>query len=132
MEISELNLSRHIPRLVTFLAKKLATGTSNGYRKNFGIGVVEWRMLSMLAGEDHITGNRISQVIGLAKSAINRSLQTLESSGYFSSQVDSRDARRNNVSLTESGHELHDQVLKVALEREHRLLSDLSPKRLIA
>ncbi|WP_081782062.1 MarR family winged helix-turn-helix transcriptional regulator [Pseudomonas sp. CHM02] len=127
---SKLNLSRYIPGLLTFLANKLATGASSCYRKHFGIGVVEWRMLSMLAVENHITANRISQVIGLDKSAISRSLQALESSGYVSSQVDSRDARRNTVSLTESGHELHDQVLKVALERERRLLSDLSPEEI--
>ncbi|MOA61019.1 hypothetical protein D3C78_1860520 [compost metagenome] len=40
--------------------------------------------------------------------------------------MDPQDARRNTVSLTASGRELHDRVLKVALERERRLLSGLS------
>lgn len=125
---SQLNLARYVPGLLTFLANKLATGASQCYRKHFGIGVVEWRMLSMLAVENGITANRICQVIGLDKSAVSRSLQALETSGYVGSRVDPRDARRNTVSLTEAGRALHDRVLLVALERERRLLSGLSPE----
>ena len=54
---TQLNLSRYVPGLVTFLANKLATGASQCYRKHFGIGVVEWQMLSMLAVESGITAN---------------------------------------------------------------------------
>jgi DNA-binding MarR family transcriptional regulator len=124
---SQLNLARYVPGLLTFLANKLATGASQCYRKHFGIGVVEWRMLSMLAVENDITANRICQVIGLDKSAVSRSLQTLEAAGHVTSKADSRDGRRNTVSLTPSGQALHDRVLKVALERERRLLSGLTP-----
>ncbi|MFA7822941.1 MarR family winged helix-turn-helix transcriptional regulator [Aeromonas dhakensis] len=125
---SQLNLARYVPGLLTFLANKLATGASQCYRKHFGIGVVEWRMLSMLAVENGITANRICQVIGLDKSAVSRSLQALEASGYVGSRVDPGDARRNTVSLTEAGRALHDRVLQVALERERRLLTGLSPE----
>ena len=124
---TQLNLSRYVPGLVTFLANKLATGASQCYRKHFGIGVVEWRMLSMLAVESDITANRICQAIGLDKSAVSRSLQTLEAAGRITSQLDPKDARRYTVRLTASGKELHDRVLKVALEREARLLSGLTP-----
>ncbi|WP_409489206.1 MarR family winged helix-turn-helix transcriptional regulator [Pseudomonas promysalinigenes] len=125
---SQLDLARYVPGLITFLSNKLAAGASQCYRKHFGIGVVEWRMLSMLAVENNITANRICQVIGLDKSAVSRALQSLEAAGYVNSAIDARDARRNTVSLTSSGRELHDRVLKVALERERRLLSGLSGK----
>ncbi|MED7669808.1 winged helix-turn-helix transcriptional regulator [Pseudomonas moraviensis subsp. stanleyae] len=122
----QLNLSRYVPALLNFLSNKLSAGASQCYRKHFGIGVVEWRMLSMLAVENDITANRISQTIGLDKSAVSRSLQALEKAGHVRSQVDAKDARRNTVSLTASGKALHARVLKVALERERRLLSGLS------
>lgn len=123
---AQLNLARYVPGLLTFLANKLATGASLCYRKHFGIGVVEWRMLSMLAVESDITANRICQAIGLDKSAVSRSLQTLEAAGRVRSQADPKDARSSTVSLTEAGKALHDRVLKVAMERERRLLSGLS------
>jgi DNA-binding MarR family transcriptional regulator len=127
-EPTELNLSRYVPALITFLANKLATGASLCYRKHFGIGVVEWRLLSMLAVENDVTANRICQVIGLDKSSVSRSLQSLQGAGYVTSQVDSLDARRYTVTLTTEGRTLHDRVLKVALERERLLLSDFTPE----
>ncbi|MFI8481382.1 MarR family winged helix-turn-helix transcriptional regulator [Pseudomonas sp. NPDC078700] len=124
---SQLDLSRYVPAMLTFLANKLSTGASISYRKHFGIGVVEWRVIALMAVEDQITANRICQVIGLDKSAVSRSLQLLEKAGRITGQVDSQDARRYAVSLTAEGRALHDRVLKVALEREQRLLSDLDP-----
>jgi len=125
-DIEKLDLKRYVPAMLTFLANKLATGASISYRKHFGIGVVEWRLLALLAVEDKITANRICQVIGLDKSAVSRSLQTLEKAGHICGEVDSQDARRYAVSLTAEGKALHDRVLKVALERERRLLSDFT------
>lgn len=125
-DATQLDLSRYVPALLNFLSNKLASGASRCYHQHYGIGVVEWRMLSMLAVENDITAQRISQVIGLDKSAVSRSLKSLEAAGHVSSQVDSRDARRYTVSLTASGRALHDQVLQTALERERRLLSDFS------
>jgi DNA-binding MarR family transcriptional regulator len=127
-DIEKLDLNRYVPALLTFLANKLATGASGTYRKHFGVGVVEWRVIALLAVEDNITANRICQVIGLDKSAVSRSLQLLEASGRISGQADSKDGRRYAVSLTAEGKALHDRVLKVALERERRLLSGLSPE----
>lgn len=124
---SQLNLTRYVPALLNFLSNKLAAGASQCYRKHFGVGVVEWRMLSMLAVESDITANRICQVIGLDKSAVSRSLQALEAAGHIGTEVDPKDGRRYTVSLTDSGKALHDRMLKVALERERRLLSGLTP-----
>ncbi|NQD55660.1 winged helix-turn-helix transcriptional regulator [Pseudomonas sp. CM25] len=121
-----LNLSRYVPALINFLSNKLATGASICYRKHFGVGVVEWRMLSMLAVDDGITANRICQVIGLDKSAVSRALQGLESAGSIHTTPDPDDKRRVTISLTNQGKQLHDRVLKVALERERRLLEGLS------
>ena len=122
---SPLNLDRYVPALLTFLTNKMSSGASACYRKHFGIGIVEWRVLSMLAVEDRISANRVVQVVGLDKSAVSRSLQTLERDGYVSTVVDAKDARRYTVSLTDSGRELHDRVLVVALKREELLLSAL-------
>ncbi len=125
-----LDLSRYIPGLLNFLSNKLSTGASACYRNHYGIGVVEWRMLSMLAVENGITANRICQVIGLDKSAVSRALQALEKSGQISSQIDAHDARRYTVSLTKAGRELHDKVHRTAMARERLLLEGLSAEQI--
>ena len=50
--------------------------------------------------------------IGLDKSAVSRSLQSLEAAGHIRSQVDSTDARRYTVSLTDSGKTLHERSVE--------------------
>ncbi|EOG3624039.1 MarR family winged helix-turn-helix transcriptional regulator [Pseudomonas putida] len=127
MSHPNLNLDRYVPGLLTFLTNKMSSGASACYRKHFGIGIVEWRVLSMLAVESHINANRMVQVIGLDKSAVSRALQLLEKDGYITSTVDPADARRYTVALTESGRELHDRVLVTALKRESLLLNGLNP-----
>jgi len=125
-----LELTRYVPGLLNFLSNKLSSGASACYRKHFGVGVVEWRMLSMLAVENGITANRISQVIGLDKSAVSRALQQLAAAGHVRMEADERDGRRSSVYLTPAGEALHDSILAAALEREQRLLSGLSAEEI--
>lgn len=127
---NQLDLERYVPALLNFLSNKLSAGASQCYRETFGIGIVEWRVLSMLAVENHIPAQRICQVIGLDKAAVSRSLVQLGNDGYISSQVDAKDARRYTVSLTSSGRSLHDRIFVVAKAREQRLLADFSQKEI--
>ncbi|WP_447782021.1 MarR family winged helix-turn-helix transcriptional regulator [Pseudomonas plecoglossicida] len=126
MPDAPLNLERYVPALLTFLTNKLSSSASACYRKHFGIGIVEWRLLALLDVEQHISANRMVQVIGLDKSAVSRALQLLERSGHITIEVNAEDARRYTVSMTASGKRLHDRVLVTALERERLLLSELS------
>jgi DNA-binding MarR family transcriptional regulator len=125
---NQLDLERYVPALLNFLSNKLSAGASQCYRENFGVGIVEWRVLSMLAVENHIPAQRICQVIGLDKAAVSRSLVQLEKDGCISSEVDAKDARRYTVSLTANGRALHDRVFVAAKAREQRLLADFSSK----
>lgn len=124
----KLDLERYAPALLAFIANKLSAGASQLYREKFNVGIVEWRVLSMLAVESHIPAQRICQVVGLDKSAVSKSVQFLQSGGYVQSLMDPDDARRYTLSLTQTGQELHDRIFDVARERERRLLETLSPE----
>ncbi|MDT4866950.1 MarR family protein [compost metagenome] len=128
MHTPRLDLSRYVPGLLGFIYNKLSAGASSCYRKQFGVGIIEWRMLSMLAVEEGITANRIVQVIGLDKAAVSRAVQQLVASGHVVTSTNPHDGRSVTLSLTAQGFELHDRILEVALERERRLLSNLSPE----
>ncbi|UTW12224.1 MarR family winged helix-turn-helix transcriptional regulator [Marinobacterium rhizophilum] len=121
-----LDLDRYVPALLTFLSNKLSSGASACYRKHFGVGVVEWRVLALLAVENGITANRICQVIGLDKSAVSRALRLLEDAGHVKTEADPADARRVIVHLTSQGRTLHNRILRVARAREQRLLDDFT------
>ena len=116
---------RYIPALLLFVANKLASGASNTYRRLFGVGVTEWRILSLLANEPECSAQRISQFFDLDKALVSRTLQVLSKAQFVSIKVDAY--RRRSINLTRKGLALHNKIIKVALAREQRLLSDFSP-----
>ncbi|MGE6440023.1 MarR family winged helix-turn-helix transcriptional regulator [Psychrobacter sp. NPDC078409] len=130
IERNQLDLERYVPALITLLANKLSSGASACYRKNFDVGVVEWRLLALLKVEQNITANRMCQMIGLDKAGVSRSLKILNKSGFVSFTKDKNDGRSSLICLTEKGIVLHDSILQVALEREALLLSDFQTEEL--
>lgn len=128
MSRTVLDLDRYVPALLVFISNKLSHGGSAVYRRLFGIGVTEWRILAMLAVEPNIPAHRICHVIGLDKGLVSRVVQTLADRGIVSVKPDVQDSRRHVIGLTPKGQRLHDQVIAVALEREKILLSDLTPR----
>ena len=122
-----LDLERYVPALLVFISNKLSRGGSATYRRLFGIGVTEWRILAMLAVEPNIPANRICQVIGFDKALVSRVVQALAAQGLVSSAPNPGDGRRHTIALTLKGKRLHDRVIEVALERERLLLADLAP-----
>jgi DNA-binding MarR family transcriptional regulator len=122
-----LDLDRYVPGLITFLANKLSRSASAIYRRNFQVGINEWRVMSQLALEPWISASRICGVIGIDKSVVSRSLALLEGRGLVQGQDAKGTPRRRLMALTGSGRALHDRMIAVALERERRLLACLTP-----
>lgn len=124
-----LDLAAYVPALITFVSNKLSRGASALYRRHFGVGIIEWRILALLAVEPAIPAARICQVIGLDKGPVSRSLALLERRGLVDVRPDEADTRRRPVSLTPAGRALHDRIIQVALERERRLLACLTAEQ---
>lgn len=121
-----LDLERYVPALLVFLANKLTSSASAIFRRQFGIGTTEWRVLAMVAVQPDITAGRICRVIGFDKAAVSRALAVLQQKALVQARSHETDGRSSACALTARGWHLHDRVLKIALEREQRLLGDLS------
>lgn len=117
-----LDLDRYVPFFLTAISNKWSRSASRLYLREFGVGIIDWRVMSMLAVEPDITANRVSQVIGMDKAAVSRSLHALEGRGLVTGDAE----RRRRVRLTPEGRAVHDRIIQVALDRERRLLADLS------
>ena len=123
---STLELERYIPALITFFSNKMSLGSSQIYAQLFQINIIEWRILSMLAVEPNISARRISQVIGLDKGAVSRAIAKLKTQEYVEIKEDKRDASATKICLTIQGAHLHDEVFKVAMDREKVIFDILS------
>ncbi len=124
---SVLDLTAYVPALITFVSNKLSRSASALYRREFGVGIIEWRIIALLAVEPGIAASRICQVIGLDKGPVSRSLALMEREGLVEVTAEAADTRRRRIALTRAGRALHDRIIPVALERERRLLEGLSP-----
>jgi len=120
-----INHTRYVPALINFVANKLAGGASSAYRREFGVGVTEWRILSKLASEDACTAQQICQYFDLDKGLVSRTLKSLAESGNVT-VVDQGDGKRIIV-MTKAGRALHDRIIELALDREGVLLDCLTP-----
>jgi DNA-binding MarR family transcriptional regulator len=121
-----LDTDRHVPYFFTFISNKLSNSASALYRKQFRIGITEWRVMSVLASKPNINGNQVASYLGTDKAAISRSLRRLEKLRWVSLSQDKNDSRSRTIQLSSAGLTAHDEIIKVALDREKRLLSTLS------
>jgi DNA-binding MarR family transcriptional regulator len=121
-----LDLERYVPALLVFLANKLTSGASAILRRHFGIGTTEWRIMAMLAVEPWIAAGRVCKVIGFDKAAVSRTLATLQAKRLIRTRSHHSDGRSSVYALSDRGWRLHGRILELSLERERRLLDDLS------
>lgn len=119
-----INHGRYVPALINFLSNKLAAGASSAYRREFGVGVTEWRILSLLAVEKSCTAQQVCQFFDLDKGLVSRTTKLLVDNGSVTVTEQAGDSKRTIV-LTKSGRALHDRIIKLALDRERALLSCL-------
>ena len=125
-----LDMARYVPAMLIHISNKMSTGANATYRKLFGIGVTDWRVLSQLAIEADIPAQRICEVIGFDKAIVSRVVKSLQDAGHVTVNADRADSRRYRISLTAKGKALHDKIIVVALERERRLLSGLTAREI--
>ena len=109
--------------LIGAISNILSIGGSRLYRRAFGIGLSEWRLMWVLAIEPRITARRASQIMGLDKAATSRAVVGLERAGLARIAPDPSDNRQRIIELSAAGAELHGRIMVVAKERERRLLS---------
>jgi DNA-binding MarR family transcriptional regulator len=122
----KLDLQRSVVVLLNFLSNRLTASGSAIYRANFGLTIMEFRLLVMLASEPDIAPARICEVMGLDMGAVSRGLRALQKRKLVLNRPDARHPSYRIWSLTVAGARLQDEAVLVALERDSILLEDIA------
>lgn len=125
-----LNLESYCTYYFVVTANRLSRGASAIYRERFGVGVVEWRCMVMLALQDGVSAARISEVSGINKSMISRSLAKLKKLNYIEGFHASTKRKPQLLQFTSAGRALYEQMLEITLMRERKLRKGLSTTEL--
>lgn len=124
---AEQALKDRVTFLVGAIANRLVSAGSSLYRREFGIGFSEWRIMLMLELEPGITAKRISDTVGLDKAAISRGLGWLEAQGLIEPTPETAGRRSRDFRLTPKGQDLYAKIVVIAREHERLLLAGLEP-----
>ncbi|MCA0871508.1 MarR family winged helix-turn-helix transcriptional regulator [Seohaeicola saemankumensis] len=127
-----VDLHTYVPYLLSSVNNALTRGASKLYLDRFGIGIVEWRVMSMLAIEPRIQAARVCEVIHIDKGAASRALLSLNEAGYLSFEAPGADTRKKVWWLNDRGYARHDEILAIALGREEQLIAGTDPEDLEA
>lgn len=123
-----IDISSYAPFLLSTVSNAWGRKTSTIYRRDFGLGLSEWRVISMLNIEPGITASRICDVIRHDKAAVSRSLKILQEKGLLRSEQVTNDPRKRLWYLSEEGLKTHDALLAVALSCERELVANIPPE----
>ncbi|HZC97298.1 MAG TPA: MarR family transcriptional regulator [Bradyrhizobium sp.] len=115
-----------ISYLIGAISNILSIRGSRFYRQNFGIGLSEWRLMWVLGIEPAMTARRASQIMGLDKAAVSRTIAGLERRGLLQAALDPADNRQRLIGLSSAGADLYRKMIVVSRERQHRLLAPLT------
>ncbi len=122
-----VDFDRYIPTVLSRVMLRLRSSANLFFGKQYGISLLEWRILAMLASEGPLSGYTIWNGGALDKAAVTRCLRKLSSRGLVEIRVVPGSKRRKtSVALTAQGRDLHARTFAEVLIRHQRLVSDLS------
>jgi len=113
----------YLPSYLSHLNNRLSSGASQLYLKHFGVGINEWRILSVLSNWPRSNAVTIGETVAMHKTVVSRSLREMEAKQLVT--IDTSDGQRL-IDLTAAGQSLHDRIVVVALERERLLTRGFS------
>lgn len=119
------DLSRLLTYNLSLLANMLSRGAGARYSREFGVTLMEWRVIGSLALDAPMSLQQISRRFDLDKGQSSRTVATLLERGLVYRGVNGDDRRSLSLKLTPSGWRLYRRILQSARARSDRLLGCL-------
>lgn len=140
LEASPVNVSKSLPRLIASpsvddlllqrISWLLATGGGMVTRLcegRFGITRREWRVMAVLVKEQGILPSQLAERVQLDRARISRAITSLVGKRLVAREPRPGNRREAILTLTETGQQVYDTLLPLALEINHQLTSVLTP-----
>jgi DNA-binding MarR family transcriptional regulator len=113
------------------LANLLKRGALLRYKRLAGLSSVEFGLVASLGRRPPMSVVRLAEAVGMDKGQISRALAGLVSRKLISRAVNPQDNREVLVCLTRTGLIAHETIVAGAVERNQRLLEQLSRDELV-
>jgi DNA-binding MarR family transcriptional regulator len=123
-----LVLEDFLPYRLSILSNRVSRAIAARYAKAFDLTIPEWRIIAVLGRRPGLTAKEVAEATEMDKVAVSRAVAKLVASKRVAARADRDDARRQILSLTSQGENMHARIAPIALESEQRLLTSLSAR----
>lgn len=123
--MSDFNLETFLPYQLAVLSARLSKGFAKHYRDRFGITVSEWRVIAHLSQAQAVSVREICARVDLEKPRVSRAAARLEAAGFVEKRTNPRDRRLIEISLTEKGRLMMQELTPIAHAYEAKLAAAL-------
>lgn len=125
-------LSDFLPYQLSITSNAVSGRIAQEYRQRFGLSVPEWRVMAVLGDAGAMTQRDLTRLTLMDKVAVNRACKVLEERELAVRQPNAADGRSHLLELTTAGHEMHGQIMPLALEMERRLFASFTEEEIEA
>ena len=122
-----IDFARYLPTVLSRLVGRLRASANEFFGRQYGLTLLEWRILSFLAAQEPASAYTIWTGGNLDKAAVSRTLRELRLRDLVvRAPVSGHRRRKALVSLTERGRDLYARTFDEVIARHDRLLGDLT------
>ncbi len=121
----EFDLETFLPYQLAVLSQRVSEGFARHYRDRFGLSVAEWRVVAHLSQEDAVSVREICRRVNMDKPKVSRAASRLEAKGYVRKVESRSDRRLVELSLTEAGRQMVEELAPLARAYEAELVAAL-------
>jgi DNA-binding MarR family transcriptional regulator len=118
-----MNPVNNLPYLIQHLAGVMAKQSEQLLKKQFGIGMSQYRILIVLEWNPRVGQRAIADSLGQTEASISRQIKVMEKQGLLSAQVDPQNRRKHITAPTLKGMQVTEAAADL-LKREG--IEDLS------
>lgn len=123
-----LILEEFLPYRLSILSNRVSRAIAARYAKTFDLTIPEWRIIAVLGRRAKLTASQLAEATEMDKVAVSRAVQRLVASKRVAARADAQDARKQMLSLTREGENVHARIAPIALENEQKLLTALDAR----
>lgn len=123
---SLLKLERFLPYRLSILSNKISSIVAETYKDKFALSVTEWRIMAVLGEYPGVSADEISVKTQIEKSILSRAISKLLKRNLIGRKIAPDDRRRSEISLSETGIAVYQEIVPLSYDYEETLLSCLS------
>ena len=113
--MSKYDFESSVGFVVNVTAKAFQKALDTELRKNVGVTISQWRVISALTRQAGITQKEIADRVGIESSTLVPIIDKMEKDGFVKRKLDNEDRRINRIYLTPKADDLWSSMIECAL-----------------